>query len=96
MGPEGTSYQQVLGHYAVADSCQVRSSNITTYPSDIHLAFTANMTHSMFHLPDLANLRFSNITDVTNSLTSLTFANESDFADTLVETLPNYLYTTIL
>lgn len=90
------SYQQVTGHYATSDLWQVRPSNITTSPSKVHLPFTANMTHTLFHLSDLVKLRFSNITYVTNSFTSLTFVSESDFADTLVDTLLDFLYPTVL
>ncbi len=46
--PEGTTYQQVTGHYAIAYACHVRSANIITYPSRIHVAFTASVTHRDF------------------------------------------------
>ena len=90
--PESTVYLEVSGHYAVAEACHVRSSNITTYPSRVHLAFTANVSHSVFPIQSLANLKVSNITYVTNSLGVLTFNDESEFADTVAETLPEYLY----
>ena len=94
--PEGTNYQEVTGHYAVEDACHIKSGNITTYPSRVHLAFTANVTHRVFPLNTLLNLNFSRIAYVTNTLTTLSFANESEFADVLEESLPGYLYPTIL
>lgn len=62
----------------------------------IHLAFTPNVTHSVFPIQTLANLRFSNISFVANTLSSLTFSDESDFADTIAETPLDYLYPIIL
>ncbi|XP_050708796.1 uncharacterized protein LOC126993672 [Eriocheir sinensis] len=94
--PEGTTYQQVIGHYAIAEACYIRSTNITTYPSRIRLDFTANISHRVFPQRSLDNIHFSSISYVTNSLNSLSFANETEFAETLEETLPEYLHLTYL
>ncbi len=42
------SCPEVTGHYAIADACHVRSANITTYSSRIHVAYTANVTRRVF------------------------------------------------
>ncbi len=94
--PEGTIFQQFTGHYATADACHVRSANITTYLSRIHVAYITNVTHRVFPLKSLLNLHFSMINYVNNTLNTLTFANESDLADALEETLPEYLSPHIL
>ncbi|XP_050693832.1 uncharacterized protein LOC126984255 isoform X1 [Eriocheir sinensis] len=90
--PEGTTYQRVTGHYAIAEACYIRSTNITTYPSRIRLVFTANISHRVFPLRSLDDIHFSSISYVTNSLNSLSFANKTEFAETLEETLPDYLH----
>ncbi len=94
--PEDTTYHEVVGHYAIKDACQIHSQNFTTYPSRTQVAFTANATTSIFPLTSLMNLNFTKIKYVTNTLTTLTFVNQSDFADTLEETLPSYLYPGVL
>lgn len=90
--PEGTTYQRVTGHYAIAEACYIRSTNITTYPSRIRLVFTANISHRVFPLRSLDDIHFSSVSYVTNSLNSLSFANKTEFAETLEETLPDYLH----
>jgi len=94
--PEGTTYEKVLGHYAVLDTCHIRSSTLTTFPSRHRLAFTANFTTRIFPISVLRNLSFSDISFVTNTLSVLTFSNHSEFAEALEESLPVYLNPSIL
>ncbi len=48
MCPEGTTYREVVGHYATVDACQIHSLNFSIYPSCAQVAFTANVTTIVF------------------------------------------------
>lgn len=90
--PNGTTYVQVVGHYAIHYFCHITAPNITTYPKRLYQAFTANMSSPrIFALTVLQNLTFSNFKYVTNTLHELTFSNHSEFTDVLEESLPEYL-----
>ena len=93
--PESTTYEKVLGHYAVQSACYVRSSKLTTFPSRFHLAFTANLTSRMFPVTSLSNIS-SGISFVTNSLSTLSFSNKTEFIEALEDALPVYLTPTVL
>ena len=93
--PEGTTYVKVLGHYAVQSACYVRSSRLTTFPSRFYLAFTANLTSRIFPVTSLRNIT-SKVSFVTNSLSTLSFTNKTEFIDALEDALPVYLSPYVL
>lgn len=89
--PEGNTYEEVIGHYAVQDACHVRSSKLTTYPSRFHLAFTAKLSYRVFPVTSLMNLTRSRIPFITNSLSTFSFSNQEEFSEALETSLPVYL-----
>ena len=89
--PNGTSYQRVSGHYAVIDSCYVRSANLTTFPTRFHDAFVGNLTPSIYPITTLVNVSFSRISYVTNTISELKFSNHSELSAVLEDYLPEYL-----
>ena len=94
--PNSTTYQQVSGHYAVLNACYLRSANLTTFPTRLHEAFTANFTTRIFPVTTLENISFSDISFVTNTLSTLTFSNHSEFVGVLEDSLPEYLSPIVL
>ena len=87
-----TTYRRVEGHLAVPERCQIRSSNLTTFPSRVHEVFTANMSLGpIFPLSVIQNMSLIHIPYVTNSLHELTFSNTSQFVSVLEDSLPDYL-----
>lgn len=87
-----TTYRRVDGHFAVPERCQIRSSNLTTFPSRVHEVFTANMSLGpIFPLSVLQNMSLIHIPYVTNTIHELTFENHSQFVSVLEDSLPDYL-----
>ena len=75
----------------------MRHANLTTFPSRVHEAFTANRTTPrLYPIESLTNMSFSKIAFVTNDLHELTFSNHSEFISTLEESLPDYLSPSII
>ena len=89
--PEGTTYREVTGHFAVYLACHVRSANLTTFPSKLHQGFTKNSTARIYPLTGLAHINISNIKFVTNRVTELTFSNFSEIETVVQDSLPEYL-----
>ncbi len=92
---ESTTYEKVLGHYAVQGPCYVRSSKLTTFPSRFHLAFAVNLTSRMIPVTSLWNIAFR-IPFVTNSLSTLSFSNKTEFINALEDASPIYLSPHVL
>lgn len=72
-------------------ACYVRSSKQTTFPSRLHLAFTANLTSRMIPVTSLWNIT-SRIPFVTNYLSTLPISNKTKFINALEDALPIYLF----
>ncbi|XP_045118307.1 uncharacterized protein LOC123508592 [Portunus trituberculatus] len=90
--PNGTMYERVVGHHAVHNFCHVTSTNLTTYPKRLYEAFTVNISAPhLFPLSILQNLSFYRLSYVTNTLHEIRFSNQSEFAQALEESLPEYL-----
>lgn len=80
---------------AELDTCHVLSKTLTTFPSRLHLAVKANFACRILPVTSLKNLNLSEISFVTNTLSVLTFPDQSEFTEALEETLLVYLYPNI-
>ena len=91
--PNGSSYQEVSGHFAVLTVCAVRSDHFHTFPEKYHEGFTSNLSSHIFPINTLNYINFKNISIkyVTNTLSEFSFTNISDFEDAVHESLPMYL-----
>ena len=76
------------GYYAAKDSCEVRSSTITTLPSRQHLGFESELPSSLVPLMPSFGVNLANLTVVSEKLTMLSFLNDTDV---FVAAVPLYL-----
>ena len=90
--PDGTQYKEVSGHLAIYFSCNVRSSNLTTFPSNLHKGFIGNSSARIYPLSSLDNIHLSNIKNVNNKVLEFKFSNTSDLDTPIHEILPTYLH----
>ena len=89
--PEGSSFQQVSGHFAVLIGCTLRSDHLNIFPEKYHEGFISNITSHVFSISILDHINNMNIKFVTNTLSELSFSNISEFETAIHESLPMYL-----
>ena len=90
--PNGTSYQEVSGHLAIYFACQVRSSDLTTFPSHLHKGFKGNSSSRIYPLSSLDNIHLSNVKTVSHKVKEFTFSNTSDLETAIHDFLPIHLH----
>ena len=89
--PNGTTYQEVSGHFAVPTVCSLKSDNFHVFPEKSHEGFISNITSNIYPINSLNNLNLT-IKFVTNTVSEFSFTNISDFETGIQESLPEYLH----
>ena len=90
------SYVKVAGYYSVADHCEVRTSDLVTFPNRQHLTFATNLSSVMNPITRAFNLSSVNVTVVSEKLQLITYLNDSDVSNILYRPLPFYLEPTVI
>ena len=88
--PNGSTYQEVSGHFAVLTVCALKSEHFHVFPEKSHEGFISNITSPIFPITSLTNLNLT-IKFVTNTVSEFSFNNISDFETGIQESLPEYL-----
>ena len=89
--PNGSTYQEVSGHFAVLTVCSLKSDNFHVFPEKFHEGFISNITSPIFPINTLDKLNFTKIKFITNTVSEFSFSNISDFETGIHESLPEYL-----